>query len=155
MRVPFWQRDQAHPTKAIDRLQSNRSFRQIVGLNVLDDFSSVVASLVQVRGTGKHARFQELDSFKVIIEDAARQFLTELKSNPEPKESDIRFASTELNFFQTACFRSLLGKAGLNKNEIIALSVVDPGILVRDIDGQQSFRSLTDSIELANQTSIT
>ena len=155
MRIPFWQRDQAHPTKAIDRLQSNRSFRQIVGLQVLDDFSSVIGSLVRVRGTGKHARFKELSSFKVPIEDSARQFLVELKANPEPKEADIRFGSTELNFFQTSCFRSLISQSGVNKTEIIAVSVVDPGILVQDIDGQQSFRSLTDSTQLANQTSTT
>ena len=97
MRIPFWQRDQAHPTKAIDRLQNCRSARQFIGLWTPADFSAVTAALVQVKGTGKFARFQELGAETTPLEDSAQQALLELQNDENPTEVDIQFASSELS----------------------------------------------------------
>ena len=154
MRIPFWQRDQAHPTKAIDRLQSGRAHRRLAGMFVAEDFSRIVASLVQVRGSGKHARFREIESAEVELESSAVQLLQELRSHGNPLDSDLRFASLELASYQTHCFRELVARSGTNRNDIIALGVLDPGIQVVDFEEQSYTRSLTDANELAHRTGM-
>lgn len=176
MRIPFWQRDHAHPTKTIDRLQSHRSFRRVVGLNVANDYSKVVASLVLARGTGKHAKFKEMGSVETRVEDSVLDLIRELEhtiashSQPEDSssgnfagaslkdarqvsESDIRFASTEISCILASCFRKLIASCGVDKNEVVVIGALDRGISLEDFDGNRYVRSLIDATELANRSS--
>lgn len=155
MRIPFWQSEQAHPTKAIDRLQSSRSFRRIMGLAVTGNFEAVVGAIVLVRGTGKHVRLKELGSVEVEFEDSAREVFLDLMGNQNPSESDIQFASAELACYQTNCCKTLLNQTGVNKNDLVAIGVTDPGVSYLDFDGNEQYRSLVNSAELAKQTGIT
>lgn len=155
MRIPFWQRDQAHPTKAIDRLQKHRSSRLVIGVWTSSDYSRVTATLVQVKGTGKFARFEERNSASLAIEDSARKIFDDLLAEDSPRESDIQFASTELVSYQADVCRTLLSDSGVHASDIVALGVMDPGLQIVDFDGKASFRSLTNSVELASRTSIT
>ena len=155
MRIPFWQRGQAHPTKAIDRLQNHRASRQIIGVWVDDNFSRVTASLVQVKGSGKFSRFGELQTAEVELESSAQQILQEVVRDENPGEVDIQFAGSELAVYQANCCRLLLSRTNTQASDIVALGVTDPGIRLADFEGREHYRSLTNAMELASRTSIT
>ena len=155
MRIPFWQREQAHPTKAIDRLQNSRSSRQLIGIWTAHDFEKIVASLVRVKGSGKYARFVEKDSITIELEDSAQKTFRDLANDSSPRESDILFAGTELAAYQAdGCLR-LLARNGVTASELVAVGAIDPGLEIVDFEGKPLYRSLTNSVELATRTSIT
>ncbi|MDB4650181.1 anhydro-N-acetylmuramic acid kinase [Pirellulaceae bacterium] len=155
MRLPFWQRDEAHPTRAIDRVQVQRTSRQIIGIHVDSNFSKVNSSLLQIRGTGKHVRAKEITANFYPIEKPAREIFKELRNSKTPSESDIRFASTELTIAQNNCINQLLAGSNVTKSQVACIGSLDAGIWVEDFDGDKLFRSLADSMAIASYSGIT
>ena len=155
MRIPFWQRDEAHPTRAIDRVQVQRTSRRVVGIHVDSDFTAVNSSLLQIRGTGKHIRAKELHAHRYQIDESASEIFQELRDSKSPKESDIRFASSELTIAQNNCVNQLLAGSNTTKSQIVCIGSLDAGIWVEDFDGGKLFRSLTDAMAIASHTGVT
>ncbi len=155
MRLPFWQRDEAHPTRAIDRVQVQRTSRRVIGIHVDSDFSRVNSSLLQIRGTGKHVRAKEVNASSYPIDKPASEIFTELQNSESPSESDIRFASSELTIAQNNGINQLLAGSNATKSQVVCIGSLDAGIWVEDFDGDKLFRSLTDSMAIASHTGIT
>lgn len=155
MRIPFWQRDEAHPTRAIDRVQLQRTSRRVIGIHVNSDFSSVDSSLLQLRGTGKHIRAKEVHACSYPIDEPASEVFRELSTSKNPSETDVRFASTELTIAQNNCINRLLVGSNIVKSQIVCIGSLDAGVWVEDFDGGKAFRSLTDSMAIASHSGIT
>ncbi|MDG2468337.1 MAG: anhydro-N-acetylmuramic acid kinase [Pirellulaceae bacterium] len=155
MKIPFWQRDEAHPTRAIDRVQHQRSSRKIIGVDVEADFSRVHATMVLIQGVGKYARAKPLFSECVEVEPSARSLLQEISAAKQRSDLDFRFASEELGCFQSDCIKGLMLKNGISKNDVVTVGILDPGAWATGEEGRRSWRSFTDANRISHQTSLT
>lgn len=155
MRIPFWQRDEAHPTRAIDRIQHQRGVRRMIGLELDDACQFLTGSLIQIRGTGRYSRIRQVAEEKLELEDSARQLLSDLQQDQSRSETDLRFAASELASYQANCIASLVSHQRPGQADIIAVGVWDPGFWFDDFNGTPVFRNFSDATTLASRSSFT
>lgn len=155
MRIPFWQREQAHPTQAIDRLREHRSTRRVMGIHLNEDLSRLHGSLLQVRGSGKHARFRELAACESKLEDSACEQIRKLSESQSPALADVRFVSDELASYQTGVYHQLTAAVGLERSDLAIISLLDPGFGYKDFEGTVGWNAFSDALAVAKLTGVT
>ena len=138
----------------IERALFDRTRRLVAGLHVDDRFESISGSLVVARGRGKSLRVLYCDSIVRPIPEVIRSHALEL-TRGSYSGADFRSCIGELADFQSAVVEELKLKARKYVDRILAVSVTDPGLWHKEIDGALSYSSLCDSTRLAERTGIT
>ncbi len=151
----FWnRRPLENPGVRIERALLDRSRRLMAGLSVDAKFEFVTGTLVVAKGRGKFNRVLFCDTHREAIPESIQTDLLSLTQSPEPSCNEFQYCVSELANLESTVIEQLKLRASKYVDRILAISVVDPGLWLKDFDGALSYSSLCDANRLAERTGV-
>jgi 1,6-anhydro-N-acetylmuramate kinase len=138
----------------VDRFEDAKRHRMAIGIHVTEDFQELHGSLLIVSGHGKYLRSCSWSGDKTQLPHSLRTQLLSIKDSQQAKLIELSQLKGELALCQSQMVVRLKEKAGKYVDRILAVSVSDSGLWLKDFDGQPIYHSLCDSERLAQLSGL-
>ncbi len=146
----------------IDRALNDRNHRLMAGLSLEPHFEKVRGALVVSQGNGKYLRLRHAVEAEQEIQPAVQAGLREITEsgraaghkNELHGQSALAPLLSDLSETQAAVIEKLKCEAGKYVDRVLAVTVNDPGLWIRDFDGRESYSPLCDATQLAETSGV-
>ena len=151
----FWRQSPGEEIPGrIDRHISDRMRRLMIGLHLTDDLCTVQGSLTVTSGRGKFIRVNHVFAAEEELPAPISAALRERIDQPGQEGAGLQQLTADLAQIQASCVYRLKVEAGKFVDRILAVSVTDPGIWLKDFDGQPTYLGLCHTSRLTELTGL-
>ncbi len=138
----------------IDRYRLGEARRLVVGVSISPDFSSVDCALVLGEGRGKCLRIRWIEPHRASLTEFVRDSCARLAGIETCDIAELAQTRADLAVQVAVAVRQAMALSRSSEKKLLGVSVADPGIWLRAVDGAISWEPLVAASVLAEQTGL-